>query len=81
MTAYYNIINLFHQHVSILHDYHTEQDYNYYEFFTKEVFKSDTYVKHKMLKHLTGCTDYIPGYKLAFEYQHRRSSSMKMTSF
>ncbi|KAI9281169.1 hypothetical protein BY458DRAFT_499787 [Sporodiniella umbellata] len=76
MTIYYNIINSFHQHVTILHDYHTEQDHDSYEFFTKEIFKSDVYVKHKMSKQLIGCVDYIPDYKLAYEYQHGKFADL-----
>lgn len=72
MTIYYNIINLYRQHVNPLTNCHTEQDHDSYEFFTKEIFHSNAYLKHKMSKHLSASKDYIPDYKLAYQYKHEK---------
>ncbi|CAO3702603.1 unnamed protein product [Rhizopus stolonifer] len=76
MTTYYNAISRFYQYASTLYLHHTEQDHDSYDFFTKEVFKSSTYTKHKASKHLEGCNTYIPDFKLSFEYQKEKFADL-----
>jgi hypothetical protein len=73
MTVYYNVINLYCQHISPLTRCHTEQDHDSYEFFTKEIFHSSAYLRHKMSKHLSTAKDYIPDYKLAYQHKFEKT--------
>lgn len=76
MIAYYNDINWFHRHSTVLRYYHTEQDYDSYEFFLPKMYLNPMYVKHKILNHLIGCVGYVPDYKLAYKYQHGRFADL-----
>lgn len=72
MTTYYNIINSYCRLVNPLTNSHTEQDHDSYEFFTKEIFHSNIYLKHKISKRLSASKDLIPDYKLAYEYKYKK---------
>ena len=68
-TKYYNIVNSLSQINRPTTSSNTEQDLDCYEFFTKELFKSIIYCKHKMSKRLSACKTFIPDYKLGYEFK------------